>query len=862
MARGPVDTARRPLCCSYTQALTRCSVLLFLCLCSVDQDRPWRMKARTCTSLTAARPGLQTFDLILVITMQRSQMLERTINIVQVCCASLCLRGVVLVHSAFRRTTLSLPKNYAISGLHNHWEQRGFHHAFLPQMADYLEAPVVPWLPRLWAAAGQCASTATDSAIEHALHAMAAAGVHRSIQEAALAAHPALHAPTAPLHNLLQSVPVSLHITVVQSAVACDAEGPPCLRIVADTVQHAALCSRLRHVLSSMSAPLLLELHIGCDFLMAPQCMHEAYMLLRAAEQLPGVSISLWLGGHAVLWEHQLPAEPEHSTCGAGAVDTDMSDTEAGSTNTGSTDTSSAHTTTSSAQCSGLRTDLHCAVSSLAAILQAAGSSLIAINVDVPSTWWHVLSHLGRSLQDLVAVQSVYMRLDRADDYKENYACSEPFDLPFAGSLSALQALTRLEIDCCLPKGIENQVESDLPWLTKLQVLKLPALICVEHELCGHVRFLQQLTHLDASDVLKIVNGAEWEDLAHSLPFLTQLQRLDLGVTALCENPLAEDAAGTGPHRVMLASLSQLRALTALRITAHECGYQQLQLAFPGLPACLAKMTDLQSLHIDMIDLLSGPEHAMTQALKALTKLQHLTLSVCGSEAVVAAALSAGSMPHLTLLDLNSMPQRGEWLRPPGVVIRQPFALQLAQSLAHTSALRCLNLKGCTIGDAGAQELASVLPSHSQLTTLNLSFCFIGSKGARHLRKAVAQLPKLRELHLMCNNVGNAAAQGCVVRAARLSELQTLNLRHCGATAECIQALQVQLPSLTWLSSDCLKCQACSGMQSVHSYYCKVEGGALEHPCHELDLYSAHAPDLVQLMTAHATAAHVGSIES
>ena len=240
------------------------------------------------------------------------------------------------------------------------------------------------------------------------------------------------------------------------------------------------MCSRLRHVLSSMSAPLLLELHIGCDFLMAPQCMHEAYMLLRAAEQLPGVSISLWLGGHAVLWEHQLPAEPEHSTCGAGAVDTDMSDTEAGSTNTGSTDTGSAHTTTSSAQCSGLRSDLHCAVSSLAAILQAAGSSLVAINVDVPSTWWHVLNHL----------------------------------------------------------------------------------------------------------------------------------------------------------------------------------------------------------------------------------------------------------------------------------------------------------------------------------------------------------------------------------------------RHCGATAECIQALQVQLPSLTWLSSDCLKCRTCSGMQSVHSYYCKVEGGALDHPCHELDLYSAHAPDLVQLMTAHATAAHVGSIES
>ena len=167
------------------------------------------MRARTCTSLTAARPGLQTFDLILVITMQRSQMLESTINIVQVCCASHCLRGVVLVHSAFRRTTLSLPKSYAISGLHNHRvdrvhrEQRGFHHAFLPQMADYLEAPVVPWLPRLWAAAGQCASSATDSAIEHALHATAAAGVHRSIQEAALAAHPALRAPTAPLHNLL-----------------------------------------------------------------------------------------------------------------------------------------------------------------------------------------------------------------------------------------------------------------------------------------------------------------------------------------------------------------------------------------------------------------------------------------------------------------------------------------------------------------------------------------------------------------------------------------------------------------------------------------------------------------------------------
>ena len=145
---------------------------------------------------------------------------------------------------------------------------------------------------------------------------MTAAGVHPSTQAAALAAHPALAALQVNkicLHALLQSVPADLHNAAVHAALTYPSEFPPTLIIVADKTEHSALCARVRHALSSISAPLLLELHIGSEFLMAAQCMHEAYILLQDAALSPDVDISVWLGGQAVVWERELPwpDEPE-----------------------------------------------------------------------------------------------------------------------------------------------------------------------------------------------------------------------------------------------------------------------------------------------------------------------------------------------------------------------------------------------------------------------------------------------------------------------------------------------------------------------------------------------------------------------
>ena len=184
----------------------------------------------------------------------------------------------------------------------------------------------------------------------------------------------------------------------------------------------------------------------------------------------------------------------------------------------------------------------------------------------------------------------------------------------------------------------------------------------------------------------------------------------------------------------------------------------------------------------------------------------------------------------------------------PGQVTRGPLPFHLAHSLACTSALRALNLKGCTIGDDGTEALANVLPQHSQLTSLDLSCCLIGGKGSQCLSRAVAQLSELRELHLMCNRIGDDEAQGLIVRAARLSHLQILNLRHCDVTAACIHALQMQLPSLTWPSADCIACRTCGNTQLSQTYYLRGAERLPEHACHELQLYSPCVPDLIKLM--------------
>ena len=174
-------------------------------------------------------------------------------------------------------------------------------------------------------------------------------------------------------------------------------------------------------------------------------------------------------------------------------------------------------TTTGSNLVNGLPPDLHRAVSCLSDLLQTAASAVVALNVDVPGSWCHMLRRLQRQFDELTAVQSVYIHLDSGDDY-EGEDDIHAYDLLFAGCWHALKALTRLEIDCSLPEGVSNELEADLPRLTNLQVLKLPGFMNRENMLCRSVACMQQLTYLDADAILGLSNGSEWEDFGSTVP--------------------------------------------------------------------------------------------------------------------------------------------------------------------------------------------------------------------------------------------------------------------------------------------------------------------------------------------------------
>ena len=131
---------------------------------------------------------------------------------------------------------------------------------------------------------------------------------------------------------------------------------------------------------------------------------------------------------------------------------------------------------------------------------------------------------------------------------------------------------------------------------------------------------------------------------------------------------------------------------------------------------------------------------------------------------------------------------------PPGTVLRlnlshTPFSIDAAAAfaVAHTmlSALCVLRLRGCDLGDGGAELICSALhhpaaTASAPLNELALASNALGLSAAGAIAEAVRELPDLLTLDLSYNGLGSS---GCVAIAEAIGEcrmLQSLSLASVG----------------------------------------------------------------------------------
>ena len=74
--------------------------------------------------------------------------------------------------------------------------------------------------------------------------------------------------------------------------------------------------------------------------------------------------------------------------------------------------------------------------------------------------------------------------------------------------------------------------------------------------------------------------------------------------------------------------------------------------------------------------------------------------------------------------------------------------MYLAQGLQACTALECLYLNYCEIGDTGATSIARALAGCQSLRTISLRYCNLGAEGARSLKRAFAGSTALQVLRM------------------------------------------------------------------------------------------------------------------
>jgi hypothetical protein len=156
---------------------------------------------------------------------------------------------------------------------------------------------------------------------------------------------------------------------------------------------------------------------------------------------------------------------------------------------------------------------------------------------------------------------------------------------------------------------------------------------------------------------------------------------------------------------------------------------------------------------------------ALSDMLSVNRSLSELSLSdnQLAGPSVEALSRALASNTHLETLDLSNNLLRGEDMGPLAAVLSWNAVLlhQLPDAGAHVAVnqtLRCLLLKGNSLGDVGARFVATALASHPTLEHVGLEDNGVGDEGADVLGHALqlrrsAGLPPLRYLSLAHNSV-------------------------------------------------------------------------------------------------------------
>ncbi|CAB3996090.1 NLR family CARD domain-containing 3-like isoform X2 [Paramuricea clavata] len=272
--------------------------------------------------------------------------------------------------------------------------------------------------------------------------------------------------------------------------------------------------------------------------------------------------------------------------------------------------------------------------------------------------------------------------------------------------------------------------------LLSLQLLEKIELFKFSDDSMGHLSGRQLFAAIGKLKYLKELE-LEWYGIAHAdadslaevLPSLKLLEKLVLG-SVDCDN---HDET----EKQLFTAVGKLTYLKELELNLYcitQAGADSLAEVLPSLQ--LLERLVLDQYIENIMDDLSGKQ--LFAAVGKLTYLKELKLQLCIITQNDADTL-AEVLPSLQLLEklvLDFVDKSGK---------------QLFASVGKLTYLKELELKFCTITQAGADSLAEVLPSLQLLEKLvlrNADFDYIVDESRKQLFAAVGKLPYLKELEL------------------------------------------------------------------------------------------------------------------
>ena len=565
------------------------------------------------------------------------------------------------------------------------------------QLADYLEAPVLPWQCRVWAAADPDRSGNARS-VQQVLCSAREAGLHARACAALCDTHPALQGQSQ--HTVTQQLlqlPAPLHGAACRAVMQNAFQGSGQLGITLGSEQDAALCKVVRSVLQELPCLRMVMLMMEKAFVASAAAVQEAIALLDAVRQAPDAKISLVIG------------TDEGNADATWFIDHSMAD-------------------------------------SIMQILQAAAPALSALDLVQPSLF-------KASLHSTCDVCNAIRQMPQLERLQLRRGCARCC-LQLPDTLCALTALQRLELPPTCEAAQLFEASKQLQHLTYLE-MHLQVTEDAHGDMSHILSGLHALQHLE----LKVLGGSTEVllDMLRGKGTFAGLQQLS-ALTTLRLMPRMHSnneftasgvagsvAASQGLHTLRLVAahmlylglfggkkLLQENATTLKVVSLGRCGKSITE----ATAQCISTMTALTFLEISDRSNEAFECMLLAKNLAHIKALRSLTIRECSLDDIVAEALAAALPHHRQLTHLN--------LTCCG--IRSGGAVCISKALQKLTALRRVQLPYNSFGDAGVRALVVRMAGLPQLQSVDL-FCSGVSKALLHALRL--QLPHVGWLQAM-----------------------------------------------------------------------------------------------------------------